>query len=259
MTTHLQSTRNAYATDPLTFLSEAASQIPNLKRIGGTDDLNSARKKRKSYATDRLTILLEIASQKRQEIDSVNHIEKNVIFNQLKSVMLGTVIEIKGEDELLRSIFNLHDAIKAIIAIGGDVNARNQEGITPLHWAIEKGELEIVRELLANGADINATYSKERTAIAYGRTALLWAIEKGELEIVRELLASGADIKATDNTGITALHWAIEKGELEIVRELLASGADIKATDNTGITALHMATEEGNVEIVQLLIASGAV
>ena len=142
----------------------------------------------------------------------------SVISNKLKSVMSGTVIDINREDELLIRIFNLHYAIlKRLIDKGGDVNARNQDGITPLHWAIAKGDVEIVRVLLASGADINVTDAE-------GITPLHWVAYKGYEVIVKVLVIAGADIKATDNNGSTVLDYAAQGGYTGRVEKAIEEG-----------------------------------
>ena len=101
--------------------------------------------------------------------------------------------------------------------------------------AIEKGNLELVKELLEQGAEINARDK-------YGWTALHFASLYGHLEIVKELHEAGAEIEAkTNNNGMTALHYASRNGHLEIVKYLVEKGADIEAKTNYNKTSLHLA------------------
>ncbi|MBA7689646.1 hypothetical protein ES703_98154 [subsurface metagenome] len=60
------------------------------------------------------------------------------------------------------------------------------ETITPLHQAAQAGDIDKVRILISEGADVNA---KEK----YGYTPLLWAKEKGHTEIVEFLRKHGAE------------------------------------------------------------------
>ena len=84
-------------------------------------------------------------------------------------------------------------------------------------------------------------------------TALTWACEKGYLEIVKCLLAAGADKDKADNDGYTPLLGAAGEGHVEIVRLLLAAGANKNKATSVGMTALSLATSRGHQEIVQLL------
>ena len=90
-----------------------------------------------------------------------------------------------------------------------------------------------------------------------GRTALTWACIKGYLEIVKCLLAAGADKEKAVNDGWTPPIEAADKGHVEIVRVLLAAGAKKDKITAGGKTALSRATSQDHQEIVQLLQPAG--
>ena len=81
------------------------------------------------------------------------------------------------------------------LAKGADVNAKDKEGKSPLHYAERKAVAEL---LLAKGADVNAKDNE-------GKTPLHCATRKDTVEL---LLATGADVNAKDNGGETPLHCA---------------------------------------------------
>jgi len=64
---------------------------------------------------------------------------------------------------------------------------------------------------------------------------------RGHIEVVRELLAAGADKEHANNSGDTALISAVQQGWTGIVRELLAAGADKEHANNNGMTAWDVA------------------
>ncbi len=70
------------------------------------------------------------------------------------------------------------------------------------------------------------------------------AAYEGQLEVVKYLISNGADIKAKDNSGDTPLHAASRRGRgrLEIVKYLISKGADIHAKTNIGVTPLRLAS-----------------
>lgn len=80
----------------------------------------------------------------------------------------------------------------------------------------------------------------------------------GETEIVKQLLNQGAKINATDTLGNSSLHRAASKGQLKTVKLLLANGSNINAVNNKQQTALYIAAETGNSNIVNFLLEKGA-
>ncbi len=91
----------------------------------------------------------------------------------------------------------------------------------------------------------------------YEGTAFTKAYEKGYLEIVKCLLAAGADKDKACNYGYTPLIGAATGGHAETVRLLLSAGADKYKADIGDWTALLYATSRGHQEIVQLLQQAG--
>lgn len=116
-----------------------------------------------------------------------------------------------------------------------DANFRDD---TPLHLAVEEGNLETVKHLIEKGAGINAVNR-------YGYTPLRIAAYKGSTDIAVYLVEKGANV--SDNI----LHKA---SNLDIVRHFIAKGANINATEENGETFLHIAAIDGKLEIVQYLV-----
>ena len=112
--------------------------------------------------------------------------------------------------------------------------------------AADKGDINSVEILLAEGADVNAN-------TANGMTALMCAASKGHTGIVQNLLDKGADVNTKRYDGLTALTLAAFFGHAGSVSALLAKGADVYAKDNHGSTALDWALSRGHAHIAQLL------
>jgi serine/threonine-protein phosphatase 6 regulatory ankyrin repeat subunit B len=118
--------------------------------------------------------------------------------------------------------------------------------------ASAKGDLETVKKLLKEGADVNFTDM-------HGRTALIEAAWSGNSAIAEFLIKKGADVNACDSAGYTALMRASEEGHLPVVRALIKNGADVNARGKVrGTTSLMLAAENGHKKIIELLINNGA-
>ncbi len=124
---------------------------------------------------------------------------------------------------------------------------------TLLHKAVDNANLELVRLLLAHGANINARNH-------LGKTPLSEAITFGHNAIANALIEAGADVNLADIYGLTPLHRALIDGNKVMVEMLLRSGADVHATDDKGYTMVQAAFQMNNVkvDILKALLRAGA-
>ncbi|MGA9772939.1 MAG: ankyrin repeat domain-containing protein [Blastocatellia bacterium] len=140
--------------------------------------------------------------------------------------------------------------VKRMLAHGASAN-ETRFNVSALMYAAKDGHTDIVRELLAAGAKLNAKDND-------GDTPLMYAAIDNRVEIVKDLLTAGAEVNAKNNLGTTPLIAAAIRGRSEPVKALLAAGADYQVKDNTGKTALMYAEAEGHAEVVQMLKAAEA-
>ncbi len=138
------------------------------------------------------------------------------------------------------------EVVEDLVARGADLEAANFEGDRPLHSAAAGGSVDVVRLLIKHRADVRAKNH-------VGQTPLFYAAANGHVKASEVLLASGAAIDAKDRQGWTPLLLAAWGGQVEAVRFLLASGADPSVSDAIGWTPLHAAAFEGHLECVRLL------
>ncbi len=128
-----------------------------------------------------------------------------------------------------------------------------QQPASPVADAAERGDKTAVRELLKDGADVNAAQGD-------GMSALHWAAERGDAELAEILLYAGANVSAQTRIGqYTPLHLAGKNGAASVAKSLLKAGANVNAkTTNSGVTALHMAASSGNAETIVALLDAKA-
>jgi ankyrin repeat protein len=126
---------------------------------------------------------------------------------------------------------------EAELAVGADINSLDQCSLnTELMNAIQVGDLETVKALVAYGADVNAIMEKPESSIKI--RPILLAIRKPE--ILEFLLSEGADINAHFGGRQTLLHIAAQSGDTYVTLCLLLQyGADANVVDLYGVTPLH--------------------
>ncbi|KPK63612.1 hypothetical protein AMJ83_06195 [candidate division WOR_3 bacterium SM23_42] len=123
---------------------------------------------------------------------------------------------------------------------------------TPLHCAVRRDSLNIVRLLVENGAVINITDNDEMTPLHI-------AVSDGNSAITEYLLSQNAQLNIKENHwGRTELHTAAINGYDDIVELLVNKGADVNAQDIEGKTSLDHTLHHGFDSITSFLIAHGA-
>ncbi len=143
------------------------------------------------------------------------------------------------------------EELRREVRIMGGVNATDGHGFTPLDWAARTGRVDMIRDLVREGADPDL-----RDDGPNGWAPLHHAVHKGQLAGVLALLAAGAqvDAAATRSSGITPLMLACAQGEPEIVDVLLAAGADPHVKQRGEETALTYAMTTGNRRVIEALL-----
>ncbi len=131
--------------------------------------------------------------------------------------------------------------VKLLISEGADLNARDQQGRTPALAALLNGQLAVVDLLLEMGADTGAPH-----LVAY----------TGDLRGIKSHLEKNAPVDRLE--GFTLLHAAAAGGHADVIEFLIAKGANVNAKDNWDWTPLHGAARKGHRGIVELLIGKGA-
>ena len=143
-------------------------------------------------------------------------------------------------------------AVKRLLGQGVEVDARQPDGATALHWAVYREDLETVDVLLRAGASVDAVNR-------LGATPLWLAAVNGDAVAIRRLLDAGANPNVRLREGETPVMTAARSGTAEGVRLLVEAGADVQARETSrDQTALMWAVTQGQHEAVQVLLEAGA-
>jgi len=152
-------------------------------------------------------------------------------------------------DTMLLNITNL-------ITAGADPNGYDEQHMTPLHWAVIKGQRLCVELLLQRGAHTDVRDSSDRTPLhfvaIYG-----WGTEFPS--ILTALYFAGANFNAGDQSLNTPLHLAAFEGKVQTVNELIKYGAKLdRANLWQQRTPLGMAKLAEHTDVIDALTAAGA-
>ncbi|KAL5350470.1 hypothetical protein ACLOAV_004038 [Pseudogymnoascus australis] len=153
-----------------------------------------------------------------------------------------------------RRLHIVHDLLAAGAYIDGPVFIDGISNKSPLEVAVDRGQTEIVRLLLSNGALTNPSpkFSLPQST-ALGCALQKWSQDE---EIIQLLIASGADVnRASINQGMPLPEGA---RNIRMVQTLLSAGAKVNGRTPSGMTALQRSIVTNNIDIVQVLLDVGA-
>ena len=137
-------------------------------------------------------------------------------------------------------------------AVSKFINEKNNEGVTALHYAAYKGNMDLFDLLIKNGASVEAVTN-------LGKNVLHMAAEGNQPSMIIYLISQhGQDILSVDENGSTPLHWACYSGSEESVNFLIYLNAKIDAQDKEKLTPLHLAALGGKEKIVLRLLQKNA-
>ncbi|WP_265035361.1 MULTISPECIES: ankyrin repeat domain-containing protein [unclassified Wolbachia] len=166
------------------------------------------------------------------------------IVNFLKQAQLDKKLLIAAESGDL-------DEVKDLVKQGADLGAKNNNGIMFLHYASLSGQVDAVKYCTENGINLEA---KDNS----GKTPLHYASVKGQVGVVEYFIKNGANLEAKDMFDMTPLHYASWNGHADVVEYLIKEGANLETKDSNGRTPLHYASLGGYSEVVEYLVRNEA-
>ncbi len=143
--------------------------------------------------------------------------------------------------------------VRSLLRQGADVNAAHGDGMTALHWAAFRDDVETAEMLLYGGANVAAATRVN------AMTPLVMASQNGSASMIETLLEGGADANLAMTTGTTPLMLAAASGVAEALKVLVDHGADVDAKEGErGQTPLMFAAALNRAEAIDVLIEGGA-
>ena len=168
-----------------------------------------------------------------------------------------------------------------------NIDELDENGYSCLMIAAKQGNVEIMKLLLANNADINIKGNRDMTALLVasqfgyidaanillqyekikidlgatdvsGNNALMYASMNGSFQIAELLIKAGMNVNDKNSKEGTALSFGVLHGKENLIEFLLKNGSDANAQDQHGNTALHFAATCGYDKVITLLKAHGA-
>lgn len=156
----------------------------------------------------------------------------------------------RGRNVLLQGMelgnFN-GDHAETLIRLGADPNIKDAKGNSPLHYAVRSlTPLDFAGKLLDRQADIEARNND-------GQTPLMLAATRGAPELVNFLLLRKADMEATDSKSQTAVMLAVKAHSFDNAVCLLTRGAKLDLDDESTEAALRVATAEMHTDFLKAI------
>jgi len=163
----------------------------------------------------------------------------------------GATIDIRDDEDLTPFHFAAYekdvDVVKFLEQRGSDINAVTRDGLTSLHLAANGSSVRILEHLLLSPNNTHSLSEKTRD----GRTALLSAVKAGSAETTRFILdrSDPTDVLEQTLDGHTCLHYAARSGKSKMMCLFRKSGISQMAQTSEGLTALHYAAQGDNAGV----------
>lgn len=157
----------------------------------------------------------------------------------------------------LAVMMNRSKILKMLIDYGAQIDVLDSEGYSIMYYPIKFNYLEIIHLLIESNKKV-VGISLVNIIDARGNVPLFYAIRHRNIEILRELLLNGANANYRNNDFVTALQLAVLKKNVDIVKILIKYVKNIDVKNSLGSTALHNACNFQLTEITKILMDNGA-
>uniref|UniRef100_A0A0E0JZI3 Uncharacterized protein n=1 Tax=Oryza punctata TaxID=4537 RepID=A0A0E0JZI3_ORYPU len=146
--------------------------------------------------------------------------------------------------------------LKQLMLDGAQINAQTSTGDTPLMVSARCGHSDCFLELIKFGADLGIVNNAGDTAIMLAKKS---SFSSTTIDILSRALSSGGCITSSDITVFSPLHFFAASDSAEALLMMLHySAADLNKPDGSGLTPVMVAAESGHADIFRLLVMAGA-
>lgn len=162
-----------------------------------------------------------------------------------------------GNTALMIAAEHGHSAMVAYFLARSDFQhqATNKEGLSALHRAAERGQIDLIKTLIDHGLEVNQSNNE-------GRTPLHYAVQSGNTSAIELLVDNGADVNKVDNQGRSPFFHAVVYSKGSVLPTLTHLGSNPDLQDSEGKTPMTYAVKNGsesyrNRDNVQAIITAG--
>ena len=244
--------------EKIQYLLDAGADI-HYQTPGGCDVLIDAMYDRDISKCENLIPIVNLLIDRGAKVNSVSEygdtaLKAATYKNRFDVVELLMIVagadqkQLKLTKLMYAIVFSDLDEIKRLISEGADLEARDDWNRTPWLLCIEVGSVEKAKLLLDSGAN-------QFDCGHCGKPPVMYAIESNHIEVLEWLIEEGFDTEATNDFGTTPLSLAAERGATAEVRLLLQVGEGASRTSYFASVAIQKAS---NLEIVKMLVDAGA-
>lgn len=166
------------------------------------------------------------------------------VINQSGETVLSKLVQLGNNRDFSR----ISALASKFIQSGADINSSLAYGQPLLCYAAQQGNVDLVKNLVSLGANVNVSGKKSTPLIASAK----WPAE------LKLLLENKADPNLADESGNTPLVAAVDQRSVESVKLLLDAGAKVDPPQLAPAGALHEAAKAGDLEIETLLLSHAA-